>query len=80
MRDDAFQLVPRDGGRWSRHSNISIAYLDWDGEPRQAKIDGDVFLLVDEGDWQGTVERSESIEYRDWAGNRQLRTVAELRR
>jgi broad specificity phosphatase PhoE len=32
------------------------------------------------GDWQGPVDRSTAIRYRDWSGSNQLRTVSELKR
>ena len=75
-----FVQIPRDSNRWSRHTNASIAYVDWDGVPRQAKVDGDAFLLAEHGDWSGHVERSEAVRYRDWEGTRELRTVTQLTR
>ena len=75
-----FTQVPQNTDDWSRHSNSSLAFTSWEGEPWQAKIDGDLFLLAYEGNWQGTVDRSEAIRFRDWSGNNRLRTVAELRR
>lgn len=77
--DDDFVQLPKSDDR-SRHKNRSIAFIDWQGEPWQAKIDGDEFLLAHRGDWQGAVERSAAIRCRDWSGDRQLRTVAQLRR
>ena len=78
--DNTFHQIPENQGRWSQHSNPSIAFSDWEGEMWQAKIDGDEFLLAYRGDWKGPVERSSAIRYRDWAGNNQLRTVTQLRR
>ena len=75
-----FVQIPQQTGRWSRHTNASIAYVDWDGVPHQAKVDGDAFLLAEHGDWNGHVERSEAIRYRDWESTRQLRTIAQLTR
>lgn len=77
--NDDFVQVPEAEDR-SRHRNRSIAFIDWQGEPWQAKIDGDEFLLAHRGNWQGPVERSAAIRYRDWSGDRRLRTVAQLRR
>ena len=75
-----FAQLPEQARSWHRHTSASIAYVDWDGVPRQAKVDGDAFLLAEHGDWNGHVERSEAIRYRDWDGVRQLRTVAQLNR
>ena len=80
INDDAFEQLPQNDGKWSRHSNPSLAYTDWDGEKWQAKIEGEEFLLAHHGNWQGPVERAEAIQYRDWKGRNQLRTVAQLRR
>ncbi len=80
IHDGAFEQLPQNADKWSRHSNASIAFTNWEGEAWQAKIEGDVFLLAHQGNWEGSVERSEAIRYRDWSGNDQLRTVAELRR
>jgi hypothetical protein len=77
---DVFNQLPENKGRWSRHLNPSVAFTDWEGEMWQAKIDGDDFLLAYRGDWNGPIERSDAIRYRDWAGNNQLRTVTQLRR
>ena len=76
----AFEQLPQNTDKWSRHANASIAFTNWEGEAWQAKIDGDVFLLAHHGDWEGPVEHSEAIRYRDWSGVDQLRTVAQLRR
>ena len=75
-----FEQLPQDTQAWSRHANISIAFTDWEGGLWQAKIDDDDFLLAHHGDWEGPVERSEAIKYRDWTGRNQLRTLAQLRR
>lgn len=80
IRDGVFELVPQNTDDWSRHSNPTIAFFDWDGEAWQAKIDGKEFLLAHQGNWGGPVERSEAIRYRDWSRNNQLRTVADLQR
>lgn len=77
---DVFNQLPENKGKWSQHSNPSIAFTDWGGEMWQAKIDGEEFLLAYRGDWNGPIERSDAIRYRDWAGNNQLRTVTQLRR
>ena len=76
----AFEQAPEDTRNWHRHAKASIAFTGWDGEAWQAKVDGDVFLLALEGDWDGEVNRSEAIRYRDWSGNNQIRTVADLTR
>lgn len=75
-----FVQIPEDTARWHRHSSPSIDFVDWEGVPVQAKVDGDAFLLAEHGDWNGHVEHSEVIRYRDWDGVRQLRTVAQLSR
>ncbi len=80
IRDGAFELVPQNTNDWSRHSNPTIAFFDWDGEAWQARIAGEQFLLAHQGNWGGRVERSEAIRYRDWSRNNQLRTVADLQR
>lgn len=80
IHNGAFETVPQDTNNWSRHSNPSIAFTDWAGEPWQAKIEGHEFLLARHGDWQGTIERSDSIHYLDWHGNKRLRTVVALQR
>jgi hypothetical protein len=80
IHGDKFEQLPQNSEKWSRHSNASLAFIDWEGDAWQAKIDDDVFLLAHRGDWNGTIERSSAIKYRDWTGNHQLRTVAQLRR
>lgn len=80
IRDDRFELLPREEGRWRRHTNTSMAFTDWHGQPWQAKIDGEQFLLAHRGDWKGRVERASAVRYRDWRGHPQVRTVAQLRR
>lgn len=80
IRGEKFEQLPQNSSKWSRHSNPSLAFIDWDGEAWQAKIDEGVFLLAHHGDWNGTIERAPAIRYRDWKGNKQLRTVAQLRR
>lgn len=75
-----FVQIPQDAASWHRHSSPSIDFVDWEGVPVQAKVDGDVFLLAEHGNWNGHVEHSEAIRYRDWEGIRQLRTVAQLSR
>lgn len=80
IRDDRFELLPREEGRWRRHDNVSLAFTDWQGQPWQVKIDGEQFLLAHRGDWNGRIERASAVRYRDWRGRPQLRTVAQLRR
>lgn len=80
VRDGAFELVPQNTNNWSRHSNSTIAYIDWDGEPWQAKIDGDSFLLAHRGDWSAEIMRASAVRYRDWQEGKQLRTVTQLTR
>ena len=80
IRADAFEQLPQNNEKWSRHSNASLAFTDWDGKAWQAKIDGEEFLLAHRGDWNGPIERASAIRYRDWAGESKLRTVAQLRR
>ncbi len=80
IRSGKFEQSPQDTDRWSRHANASIAYTDWEGGLWQAKIEGEEFLLAHRGDWEGHIERSSAIRYRDWTGRNQLRTVAQLRR
>lgn len=80
VRAGVFEQIPQSEGKWSRHTNASIAYTDWEGRLWQAKIDGEEFLLAFHGEWEGSVERSDAIRYRDWTGVNQLRTVAQLKR
>lgn len=80
IHEGKFHLVPQNETDWSRHSNASIAFRDWDGIAWQAKIDGDMFLLARDGDWLEKIERVDALRYRDWAGSNQLRTVADLDR
>jgi hypothetical protein len=80
IRDGAFEQLPQNTKKWSRHWNASLAYTDWEGKKWQAKIDGEEFLLAHRGDWNGPIERVSGIRYRDWSGDNQLRTVAQLRR
>ncbi len=80
VHDGAFELAPQNTDTWSRHSNMSLAFTGWHGESWQAKIEGDTFLLAFRGNWQGTVEQADAIRFRDWSGNNQLRTVAQLQR
>ncbi|MDE0754829.1 MAG: hypothetical protein OSB26_09270 [Woeseiaceae bacterium] len=80
IRDDLFEQTPLNTSNWSRHSNATIAFTNWDGEPWQARVDGDAFLLAHRGDWEGPLERSEGIRYQDWSGDKQIRTIANIRR
>lgn len=80
IHDGAFELVPRQSGRWHRHRSASIAFTGWNGERWQAKVDGDVFVLARDGNWDGEVITDSSIRYRDWRQNKRLRTVEELQR
>ncbi len=80
IHDGAFEQIPQNAGKWSRHSNPSIAFTGWDGEAWQAKIDGDMFLIAHQGNWQDAVDTADAIRYRDWSGHNQIRTVAELNR
>jgi len=80
VHNGAFELAPQNTDTWSRHSNLSLAFTGWQGESWQAKIDGEMFLLAFQGDWQGTIEKVDAIRFRDWSGNNQLRTVADLQR
>lgn len=80
IRAGAFELVPQNRRRWSRHSNVTLGFIDWQGEPWQARIDGDTFVLARRGDWQGETERAGAIRYRDWSGRNQLRTLVQLMR
>ena len=80
IRQDSFEHRPENAADWGQHSTGSVAFLDWEGTPWQAKIDGEIFLLAHHGDWQGHTERAEAIRYRDWQGKHQLRTVAQLSR
>jgi hypothetical protein len=80
IRDGSFEQLPKNNKKWSRHWNVSLAYNDWEGKAWQAKIDGEEFLLAYRGDWNGPIERVSAIRYRDWAGDKKIRTVAQLRR
>ena len=85
MSDSSLELLrfrntcPAFGFDASRHQ-VSLAFIDGQGQPWQAKIDGQQFLLAHRGNWQGRIERAGAVRYRDWRGNAQLRTVAQLRR
>jgi hypothetical protein len=78
IHDGSFELAPQDTDGWSRYSSPFVAFLNWEGEPVQAKIEGDEFLLAIRGDWQETTEKSDAIRYLDWHGNKRLRTHAGL--
>jgi len=80
IRADLFEHRPENTAKWGQHATGSVAFLDWEETPWQAKIEGEEFLLAHHGDWQGHTERAKAIQYRDWEGNNQLRTVAQLRR
>ncbi len=80
IRDDSFEQLPQNTHKWSRHTNASLAFLDWEGRAWQAKIDGDGFLLAHRGDWAGATERATAIRYRYWQGKNRLRTAVQLRR
>ena len=80
IRDDHFELIPLNSADWHRHANPTIAFIDWDGAPLQAKIEGSEFLLAHHGEWHGRIERSAVLRYRDWNGERRLRTVSQLNR
>jgi|TARA_B110000014_G_C19935013_1_gene483731 hypothetical protein len=80
VRNEDFALRPQNEGKWSQHSNSMLAFMDWEGTPWQARIDGDSFLLAHHGDWQGHTEKALAIHYRDWQGKNQLRTLAQLKR
>ncbi|MCZ6828716.1 MAG: hypothetical protein O7F73_03880 [Gammaproteobacteria bacterium] len=80
IRDDAFEQLPQNTDKWNRHTNASLAFIDWEGRAWQAKIDGDDFLLAHRGDWAGATERAVAIRYRDWQGKNKLRTTVQLRR
>jgi hypothetical protein len=77
---DEFGQIPENTAAWNRHANITVAFVGWEGEPFQAKIDGASFMLAHRGDWNGTIEVLSAIRYRDWEGRPQLRTVAQLSR
>src|SRR5262245_11259081 len=78
IRDGRFELSPRDTSDHSRHSNTSLAFVDWTGEPWQAKVEGKDFVVARRGDWHGPTEHVNAIRYRDWRGDNELRTVAQL--
>lgn len=80
IRDGEFELVPQDTTNWSRHANTTIAFIGWQGEPWQARIDGDAFVLAHRGDWDAETQPAAAVRYRDWSGNNQLRTAAQLTR
>jgi len=80
IRDGAFEQRPQNEVQWSRHANPSLAFIDWEGRSWQAKIDGDALLLAYRGDWKGAAKRATAIRYRDWKGENQLRTLAQLQR
>jgi hypothetical protein len=57
-----------------------LAFIDWNGTPAQAKIEGEAFLIAHRGDWNGSIQRESALRYRDWAGENRLRTVKQLQR
>lgn len=80
IHNGAFEHLPENTANWNRHAKASIAYIGWDGEAMQAKIDGDQFLLAHQGNWDASVEPADAIRYRDWSGTKQIRTVGQLER
>ncbi|MCZ6656815.1 MAG: hypothetical protein O7C67_05920 [Gammaproteobacteria bacterium] len=80
VRDDTFEQRPQNESQWHEHANISLAFIGWEYDPWQAKIDGDGFLLAHQGNWKGSTKRASAIRYRDWKGENQLRTLAQLKR
>lgn len=80
IRDGNFELVPENEGTWHRHSNTTIAYIGWDAEQWQARVDGDQFVIAHRGEWHGHTEAVEALRYRDWGGVNSVRTVAQLTR
>ncbi|MEE8308429.1 MAG: hypothetical protein V3R81_14270 [Gammaproteobacteria bacterium] len=80
IHEGAFELRPEHEGKWTSHANPSLAFLDTDGNNWQVKIDGETFVLANRGDWEGPTQRASAIRYRDWMGQEQLRTVAQLGR
>ena len=80
IQDDGFEHRPQNVADWGQHSTGSVAFINWENIPWQAKIEGDGFILAHHGDWLGHTEHASAIRYRDWQGNKQLRTVAQLTR
>lgn len=80
VRDGAFEQRPDREGKWHSHADVSLAFVGWGGQFWQARVDGESFLLAPRGDWKGAAERADAIRYRDWTGNNQLRTLAQLNR
>ncbi len=80
VRGESFELRPVNSNKWSPHANSTLAFIDWEGEPWQAKIEGDDLLLAHRGDWGGSIQRVNSIRYRNWEGNYELRSLNQLRR
>ena len=80
IRDGTFEHRPQQEGFWSSHANVSLAFIDWEGTPWQVKIDNDALVLAHRGDWNGAIKRVTAIRYRDWRGENQLRTLAQLKR
>lgn len=80
IRDGNFELLPETEGNWHRHANTTLAYIGWDGEPMQARIQGEHFVIAHRGEWHGSVEEANAIRYRDWEGANRIRTVTQLTR
>jgi len=80
IRDGAFEHRPQEEGNWHPHSNSTLAFIDWNGAPAQAKVEGDKFLIAHHGDWNGPIEQESALHYRDWTGENRLRTVKQLQR
>ncbi len=80
IREGNFEHRPQNEANWGQHASPSLAFIDWEGTPWQVKIDGESFILAEHGDWLGHTEHGTAIRYRDWQGNNQLRTLAQLQR
>ena len=80
VREELFEQTPENTVDWHRPSNPSLAYIDWDGEHWQAKIEGEGVVLAHRGNWGGPTESASAIRYRDWSGQNRLRTLAQLQR
>jgi hypothetical protein len=77
VRDEAFEHRPQHEGTWHPHAKPTLSYINWDGEPTKATIDGQTFVVAPHG--MGS-SRQDAIRYRDWDGENRLRTYNQLQR
>ena len=77
IRDESFEHRPQHEGTWHPHANPTLSYINWDGEPTKATIEGETFVVAPHG---MDSSRQDAIRYRDWDGENRLRTYNQLQR